>query len=115
MTADPAPDPSSGGRPAGAGPDEIWHLRLYIAGTSRRSASALHNLQAICESHLPGRYEIEVIDLLVCPELASEHQILALPTVVRKLPEPVRKIIGDLSATDDVLVGLDLRHKTRGA
>ena len=85
-----------------------WQLRLYVAGGTARSAVALKNLRAICESHLAGRYSIEVIDLLKHPQLAAGDQILAVPTLVRKLPEPMRKIIGDLSHEERVLVGLDI-------
>jgi circadian clock protein KaiB len=85
-----------------------WQLRLYVAGGTPRSEEALKNLKALCETHLTGRYEIEVIDLLKTPQLAANDQILAVPTLVRKLPEPMRKIIGDLSRTERVLVGLDL-------
>lgn len=88
-----------------------WCLRLYVAGQSPRSAQAFLNLKEICETHLAGRYEIEIIDLLENPKLARGDQIVAVPTLVRKLPEPVRKIIGDLSNTDRVLVGLDLRPR----
>ncbi|OGT01472.1 MAG: circadian clock protein KaiB [Gallionellales bacterium RIFCSPLOWO2_12_FULL_59_22] len=83
-------------------------LRLYVAGQTPRSLAAFANLKKICEEHLAGRYEIEVVDLLVNPHLAAGDQILAIPTLVRKLPEPVRKIIGDLSNTERVLIGLDL-------
>ena len=86
-----------------------WELRLYVAGQTTRSVAALVNLKRICEEHLEGKYRIEVIDLLKNPQLARGDQILALPTLVRKLPVPVRKIIGDLSNTARVLVGLDLR------
>jgi circadian clock protein KaiB len=89
----------------------MWDLRLYVAGQTPKSLLAFANLKKICEEHLAGRYEIEVIDLLKNPQLAKGDQILALPTLVRKLPEPVRKIIGDLSNTDRVLVGLDLRPR----
>jgi len=88
-----------------------WDLRLYVAGATPRAIAALENLKKICEEHLAGKYSIEVIDLLKNPKLASGDQILALPTLVRKLPEPVRKIIGDLSDTERVLVGLDLRPR----
>lgn len=88
-----------------------WDLRLYVAGQTPKSLQAFANLKQICEEHLAGRYSIEVIDLLKHPQLASGDQILAIPTLVRKLPEPVRKIIGDLSNTDRVLVGLDLRPR----
>ena len=88
---------------------EKWNLRLYVAGTTPRSLAAFTNLKRLCEEHLKGVYDIEVIDLVKNPALARGDQILALPTLVRKLPEPVRKIIGDLSDTERVLVGLDLR------
>ncbi len=86
-------------------------LWLYVAGTTPRSIAALENLKRICEVHLAGKYTIEVVDLLKNPQLARGDQILALPTLVRKLPEPVRKIIGDLSNEERVLVGLDLRPR----
>ena len=88
---------------------KVWQLRLYVAGQTPRCLTALANLKKICEQHMPGEYEIEIIDLLQQPQLASGDQILAIPTLVRKLPEPIRKIIGDLSNTERVLVGLDLR------
>jgi circadian clock protein KaiB len=88
---------------------ELWQLRLYVAGQTPRSLTAFSNLKAICESHLNGRYRIEVLDLLERPHLSKGDQILAIPTLVRKLPKPMRKIIGDLSNTERVLVGLDLR------
>jgi circadian clock protein KaiB len=86
-----------------------WELRLYVAGSSRKSVAALTNLKRICEQHLAGKYTIEVIDLLDNPQLAAGDQILAIPTLVRKLPEPIKKVIGDLSNTERALVGLDLR------
>ena len=86
-----------------------WLLRLYVAGQTPKSITALTNLKRLCETHLASRYEIEVIDLLKNPKLAAGDQILAIPTLVRKLPTPVRKIIGDLSNEHRVLVGLDLR------
>ena len=86
-----------------------WQLRLYVAGQTALSMTAFGNLKRICEEHLEGKYCIEVIDLLVTPQLAKGDQILALPTLVRKLPVPVLKIIGDLSNTDRVLVGLDIK------
>lgn len=86
-----------------------WHLRLYVAGQNAKSVAALANLKALCETHLAGRYEIEVVDLVKNPKLAAGDQILAIPTLVRKLPPPVKKIIGDLSNQHRVLVGLDLR------
>ncbi len=88
---------------------EQWLLRLYVAGQTPKCMTAFANLKRICEEHLAGQYQIEVIDLLVNPQLAKGDQILALPTLVRKLPEPVKKIIGDLSNTERVLVGLDVR------
>ena len=89
---------------------ETWELRLYVAGQTPKSLAAFANLKKLCEEHMPGKYKIEVIDLLKNPKLAKGDQILAIPTLVRKLPEPVRKIIGDLSDTERVLIGLDLRH-----
>lgn len=86
-----------------------YSLRLYVAGQTPKSVLAFTNLKKICEEHLSDRYKIEIIDLLENPQLAHGDQILAIPTLVRRLPEPVRKIIGDLSNTDRVLVGLDLR------
>jgi circadian clock protein KaiB len=90
--------------------DEPWTLRLYVAGQSPKSVAAFGNLKRLCEERLPGRYRIEVIDLLKNPRLAREDQILAIPTVVRRLPLPPRRIIGDLSDTERVLAGLDLRQ-----
>lgn len=89
---------------------ETWILRLYVAGQTPNSIKAFQNLKQICEEHLKGRYKIEVIDLLENPRLAKGDRILAIPTLVRKLPPPVKKIIGDLSNTERVLVGLDLRR-----
>lgn len=86
-----------------------WQLRLYVAGQTPKSQAALDNLKRMCETHLAGRYSIEVIDLLVNPRLAAGDQILAVPTLVRKVPEPIRKIIGDLSNEYRVLVGLDVQ------
>ena len=88
---------------------DYWNLRLYIAGETSRSIAALSNLQAICDQHLSGKYHIEIIDLVKSPQLAAGDQILAVPTLVRRLPPPLKKIIGDLSNTERVLVGLDLR------
>ncbi len=88
---------------------KLWELRLYVAGQTPNSVRAFANLKKICEEYLQGQYRIEIVDLLVNPQLAKGDQILAVPTLVRKLPEPVRKIIGDLSNTERVLVGLDLR------
>ena len=92
------------------GDPERWELRLYVAGQTARSLTAFANLKRLCEEHLAGKYRIEVIDLMKDPSLAAGDQILAVPTLVRKLPEPVRKIIGDLSNTERVLVGLDVRE-----
>jgi len=92
---------------------EVWDLRLYVAGQTRKSLAAFDNLKRICEEHLEGRYRIDVIDLLKNPTLARGDQILALPTLVRKLPQPIKKIIGDLSNTERVLVGLDIRPAAR--
>jgi circadian clock protein KaiB len=89
-----------------------WKLKLYVAGQTPKSLQAFANLKRICEEHLAGEYHIEVVDLLKNPQLAKGDQILALPTLVRSLPEPVRKIIGDLSNTERVLVGLDLQART---
>jgi circadian clock protein KaiB len=85
---------------------EVWYLRLYVAGQSPKSLQAFTNLKELCEEHLAGRYEIEVVDLVEHPELARSDDILAIPTLVRRLPAPLRKIIGDLSNTERVLVGL---------
>jgi circadian clock protein KaiB len=89
--------------------DEMWELRLYVAGQTPKSMTAFANLKRFCEQHLAGKYRLEVIDLLKEPQLARGDQILAVPTLVRKLPEPIKKIIGDLSNTERTLVGLDLR------
>ena len=88
---------------------ETWQLRLYVAGKTARCEAAAANLQRICEEHLAGRYTIEIVDLLERPQLAKGEQIVAIPTLVRQLPPPVRKIIGDLSNEERVLIGLDLR------
>jgi circadian clock protein KaiB len=88
-----------------------YNLRLYVAGQTPKSMTALANLQKICDEHLSGRYRIEVIDLLVHPQLAAGDQILAVPTLVRRLPEPLKRIIGNLSDLERVLVGLDLRSE----
>jgi circadian clock protein KaiB len=94
-------------------PAKLWHLRLYVAGQTPKSLAAFSNLKRICEDHLKNHYHIEVIDLLAQPQLSEGDQILAIPTLVRKLPQPIRKIIGDLSDTERVLVGLDLRPADR--
>jgi circadian clock protein KaiB len=96
----------------GVAPDgaPMYDLRLYVAGQSPRSVRALDNLRKVCDEHLAGRYRVEVIDLLENPALARGDEIIAVPTLVRKLPEPIRKIIGDLSDTERVLVGLQVRQ-----
>jgi circadian clock protein KaiB len=101
--------PAAPRRKAAAEPHAEWELRLYVAGQTPRSLAALNNLRRLCEEHLQGRYRIEVVDLLVNPQLSRDDEILAVPTLVRKLPEPIKKIIGDLSNTERVLVGLQLR------
>jgi circadian clock protein KaiB len=88
-----------------------YSLRLYVAGQTAKSVAAIANLKRVCETHLAGRYEIEVIDLLERPQLAAGDQILAIPTLVRGLPPPLKRIIGDLSNTDKVLVGLDIKPR----
>jgi len=90
-----------------------WILRLYIAGHTARASAALRNLETVCEEHLAGRYRIEVVDLLEQPQLARGDQIVALPALVRRLPPPMKKIIGDLSNQERLLVGLDLRRGQR--
>ncbi len=100
---------------AGNFSEEIWTLKLYVAGQTTKSLAAFANLKKICEDHLKGRYRIEVIDLLKNPALAKGDQILALPTLVRKLPQPVKKIIGDLANTERVLVGLDIKPAAKAA
>ncbi len=89
--------------------EETWELRLYVAGKTPKSVSAINNLNRYCEEHLQGKYKIEVIDLLLQPQLAEGDQIFAVPTLVRKVPVPIRKIIGDLSNEEKVLVGLNIR------
>ena len=91
--------------------EATWELRLYVAGQSAKSVTAFANLRALCEQYLPGKYEIEIVDLLEKPQLARGDQIVAIPTLVRKLPEPIRKIVGDLSNTEKTLVGLQLRPR----
>jgi circadian clock protein KaiB len=92
--------------------EDFWELRLYVAGQTPKSITALVNLKKYCEEYLNGRYKIEVIDLLKNPQLAEGDQIFAIPTLVRKVPEPIRKIIGDLSNQEKVLVGLDIKPLT---
>lgn len=104
---------ASNGRPSQAASDGAnrWNLRLYVAGQTPRSVTAFRNLKDICEEYLKGQYHIEVIDLMENPTLARGDQILAVPTLVRQLPQPIRKIIGDLSNTERVLVGLDIQPR----
>jgi circadian clock protein KaiB len=92
-------------------PALFWDLRLYVAGQTPRSVAALTNLKRICDEHLAGKHRMEVIDLMAHPELARHDQILAIPTLVRELPSPMRKIIGDLSQTERVLMGLEIRRQ----
>src|SRR5262249_45649096 len=96
-------------------PQEEWRLRLYIAGPSAKSGSALAPLKQLCEGHLPGKYVIEVVDFKKGPQLAREHQIVAIPTLVRQLPAPLRKIIGDLSNKERALIGLQLQDPASAA
>lgn len=100
--------PSKAGSPPAAG-KQFWDLRLYVAGQTPKSITALSNLRRICEEHLEGRYRIQVIDLVKSPQLARGDQIVAIPTLIRSVPEPLRRMIGDLSSTERVLVGLDVR------
>ena len=102
---------SNGASPQSDGDGNNWNLRLYVAGQTPRSLTAFKNLKEICEEYLKGQYHIEVIDLMENPTLARGDQILAIPTLVRKLPQPIRKIIGDLSNTERVLVGLDIQPR----
>ena len=108
----PLPD-GRGSNPESNTETETWELRLYIAGQTPRSVAAFANLKKLCEEHLPGRYQIEVIDLMENPQLAAGDQIVAIPTLVRRLPEPLRRIVGDLSNTERTLVGLQLRPANR--
>jgi len=94
---------------AGLADPDVWELRLYVAGKTARSVAAFENLSRLCEEHLAGKYRIEVVDLLRHPQLAKGDQIVAIPTLVRKLPQPIRKVIGDLSNVERTLVGLQLR------
>ena len=106
--------PAASARRKPAPVEEFYDLRLYVAGQTARSLAAIANLRKICKEHLAGRYRIRVIDLLEHPQLARGDQILALPTLVRRLPEPIRKLVGDLSDTERALVGLDLRPRAPG-
>src|SRR5437763_4501176 len=106
MTNSTKPKPAAG---AADGATDFWNLRLYVAGQSPKCVAAVRNLNKFCEEHLAGKYRIEVIDLLANPRLARDDQIVAIPTLVRKLPEPLRKLVGDLSNQERMLVGLDIR------
>jgi circadian clock protein KaiB len=101
--------PQTNGQHVATEKPKQWQLRLYVAGQTPKSLTAFDNLKRLCEEHLAGEFEIEVIDLIENPRLAIDDQIIAIPTLVRKLPEPIRKIIGDLSDTERTLVGLQLR------
>lgn len=103
------PEPLADLTPTSVADPDVWDLRLYVAGKTAKSLAAFENLNKLCEEHLPGKYRIEVVDLLVHPKLAAGDQIVAIPTLVRKLPEPIRKVIGDLSNVERTLVGLQLR------
>ena len=94
--------------------EEFWNLRLYVAGQSTKCQAAVRNLNRFCEEHLAGRYRVEVVDLLENPRLARDDQILAIPTLVRKVPQPLRKIVGDLSNAERMLVGFDLQPRQSG-
>jgi circadian clock protein KaiB len=106
-------EPTGGADPSEAGESEIWNLRLYVAGRSPKSLRAFANLKRLCEEHLEGRYQLEVIDVVEHPEIARDNDVIAIPTLVRRLPEPLRKFIGDLSDSDQVLVGLEQRPAAR--
>lgn len=108
MSDEPGSMMSEGVAPDGGEP---WRLRLYVAGRSPKCVAALENLRRFCEERMPGQYEIEVVDLLENPRLAKDDQIVAIPTLVRRLPEPLRRIIGDLSNAERMLVGLDLKAR----
>lgn len=106
----PKVDRNSAACPETLEPKKEWKLRLYVAGQTPKSLTAFANLKRICDEHLTGRYQIEVIDLMRRPELAQADQIIALPTVVRKLPEPIKRIVGDLSNSERVIVGMNLER-----
>jgi circadian clock protein KaiB len=115
INEDPFPETTETNPPTARDGLEMWNLRLYVAGKTPKSVAAFANLKKICEEHLAGQYTIEIVDLLENPQLAQGDQILAIPTLVRKLPTPIKKIIGDLSNTERTLVGLDLRPRRVGA
>jgi circadian clock protein KaiB len=106
LAASPANKKAAVKKKAGS---DTWNLRLYVAGQTPKSITAFANLKQLCEKHLAGRYQIDIVDLVKQPHLAQNDQIVALPTLVRKLPEPLKRIIGDLSNLEKVMVGLDLR------
>ena len=108
--ASPSKPAKNAGAKKKAGQPESWNLRLYVAGQTPKSLAAFSNLKKLCEEHLPGRYQIEVVDLTKQPHLAQNDQIVALPTLVRKLPEPIKRVIGDLSNPERVMVGLDFQQ-----
>ncbi len=105
----PSPKKAEKKQPQNESDNEKWELRLYVAGQTPKSIRAFANLKKFCEEHVAGKYSIEIIDLLKNPKLARGDQIVAIPTLVRKVPKPIRKIIGDLSNTERVIVGLDIR------
>jgi circadian clock protein KaiB len=109
------PRTADNGTPTLAEAEQMWDLRLYVTGRSPKCLRAIENLRRTCEEHLAGRYQLKVVDLLENPRLAAEDQILAVPTVVRRLPQPIRKLVGDLSDTERLLVGLQLRPPPRSA
>ena len=113
MPIDPIPDSTPAVEPAPASPSDSYLLRLYVTGMTPKSIRAITNIKKICEEHLQGRYWLEVVDLYQQPQLAQGEQIIAAPTLIKELPHPLRRIIGDLSNTERVLVGLDLRRRTR--
>jgi circadian clock protein KaiB len=113
MRRDQEPENTEAQTTVTAADPEVWDLRLYVAGKTAKSVTAFDNLKRLCEEHLSGKYRIEVVDLLVHPQLAKGDQIIAIPTLVRKLPQPIRKIIGDLSDVERTLVGLQLRPAKR--
>lgn len=106
-----APQPVSQLTQTGAPDLDRWELRLYVAGKTPKSVAAIDNLKRLCEEHLAGRYSIEVVDLLVHPKLAKGDEIIAIPTLIRKLPEPIRRVIGDLSNVERTLIGLQVRGR----
>jgi circadian clock protein KaiB len=114
--AAPGKQPASQKKTAATAPvsNEFWTMRLYVAGQSPRSITAIANLRRICDQHVPGRYAVEIIDLLRNPELAKADQIVAIPTLIKRLPTPVGRIIGDLSATDRVVVSLEMTSRNGG-